>query len=224
MIDISDLIKLDNQVKELKTRYFNELEKNPKYSLEIDPENKYNFPEDQKKFLKYYVEYKSLPVAAEFAEIDMNMARSYYLSYNSQQEIRRINLAQYQRQFATRLISLEEIGGYLTALLIDEVPTGDRLKPTDKLKVTQMLIDLNKMIIDSFQNPSTIMAKDIDIEIKNLSISTLEQLIKTNEKMKDKNNIIYDIDADESLSIEEKAYLSTLSTKELLNLIETRGE
>ena len=82
MIDISDLIKLDNQVKELKTRYFNELEKNPKYSLEIDPENKYNFPEDQKKFLKYYVEYKSLPVAAEFAEIDMNMARSYYLSYN----------------------------------------------------------------------------------------------------------------------------------------------
>ena len=122
------------------------------------------------------------------------------------------------------MISLEEIGGYLTALLIDEVPTGDRLKPTDKLKVTQMLIDLNKMIIDSFQNPSTIMAKDIDIEINNLSISTLEQLIKTNEKMKDKNNIIYDIDADESLSIEEKAYLSTLSTKELLNLIETRGE
>ena len=151
----------------------------------------------------------------------MDVAKSYFVSFQSQSEIRRINLALYQRQFANRLLSLDEIGGYLTSLITDEnVPLGDQLKTIDKLKVIQMLIDLNKTKIESLRNPTTIMAQDLDIEIKNLSIQTIQQLLKAEKQPK----VVGTGEFAEILSPEENAYLSTLSNKELLSLIDKKNK
>ena len=173
--------------------------------------------EQQKEFIKHYVNFKSVATAAEICGIDMDIAKAYFVSFQSQAEIRRINLALYQRQFANKLLTLDEIGGYLTSLITDEnVPLADQLKTIDKLKVISMLIDLNKTKIESLSNPTTIMAQDLDIEIKNLSIQTIQQLLKAEKKPK----VIETGEFAEVLSPEENAHLSTLSTKELLNLID----
>lgn len=208
-----------NELTEFSQNYISELEKDPKYSLEVDPENKYDLSDEQKTFIKLYVEHKNLATVAYFMDIKMDVAKSYLMSYYSQNEIRRINLAMYHRQFNTRMATLDEIGGYLTSVLIDNVPEADRLKPTEKLKVVQLLVDLNKLKMQSLEDPSIIMAKDIDIQIKQLSVATIEQLL-AQDKAKEKKNIVYEI-SDNSVTPEEAAYLSSLSTEELLDIIES---
>ena len=211
------LIEVSRQATALQKEYISDLDTNPKYSLEVDPENKYHMSEQQKEFIKHYVNFKSVATAAEICGIDMDIAKAYFVSFQSQAEIRRINLALYQRQFANKLLTLDEIGGYLTSLITDEnVPLADQLKTIDKLKVISMLIDLNKTKIESLSNPTTIMAQDLDIEIKNLSIQTIQQLLKAEKKQK----VIETGEFAEVLSPEENAYLSALSTKELLSLID----
>ena len=211
------LIEVSRQATALQKEYISDLDTNPKYSLKVDRENKYHMSEQQKEFIKHYVNFKSVATAAEICGIDMDIAKAYFVSFQSQAEIRRINLALYQRQFANKLLTLDEIGGYLTSLITDEnVPLADQLKTIDKLKVISMLIDLNKTKIESLSNPTTIMAQDLDIEIKNLSIQTIQQLLKAEKKPK----VIETGEFAEVLSPEENAYLSTLSTKELLNLID----
>ena len=203
----------------LQQAYVSELDTNPKYSLSVDPEGKYGMSEQQKTFIGHYVNFKNVNTAAELTGIDQDTAKQYFIAYSSQQEIRRINLALYHRQFASRLISLDEIGGYLTALLTgDNVPIADQPKNIgEKLAIVRMLIDLNKMKMDSIQNPSLIMANDIDIQIKNLSLATVRQLLVQSENPQP----IAEVYPSEGLTMEESAYLSTLPAKDLLDLIET---
>ena len=222
---MNEIQDISQQAQELETSYLHELDANPKYSLEVDPENKYGLTEEEKQFIRLYVDYKSIVTVAEFMNIKTETARAYYLSYKCQQEIRRINLALYQRQFAARLLNLDEIGGYLTSILTDSfVPEADRLKPKEKLEVAKMIIDINKLKIDSMHQPEILMVKELDSEIKNLSISTIKRLIYEDNSMHDKNNVIAEIDNDIALLPEETALLSTLPTNELLDLIESTNK
>lgn len=217
--DKSSLILSEKEMNQLQQDYIEEVENNLEYSLSVDPENKYNMCEGQKKFIEYYIQFKNVETAAELTGIDMDMAKQYFVSWNTQQEIRRINRALYHRQFNSKLLSLDEIGGYLTSLLTDEnVPIGDQLKSRDKLAVAKMIIDLIELKKESFENPNVIMNKNLDIQIKNLSINTIQSLLNQNEKDKiELKNKLYE---NEDLSIEEKNYLETLPTETLLQLIE----
>lgn len=212
-----------NDLIDLSTNYLTEIESDPKYSLEVDPENKYGLTDEHKQFIHLYAEHKNLATVAYMMDIKMDVAKSYLMSYYSQTEIRRINLAMYHRQFNTRMITLDEIGGYLTSVLIDNVPEADRLKSTEKLRVVQLLIDLNKFKEEAKRDPSIIMANDIDIQIKNLSVATIEKLL-AQDKRSEKKDIIYEM-TDNNISPEESAYLKTLSTDQLLDIIEsTNGD
>lgn len=208
------------QSQALQDDYIKDLDTNPKYALVVDPEDKYAMSDLQKNFIMHYVNYKNVNTAAELTGIDQDTAKQYFVAYPTQQEIRRLNLALYHRQFANRLLSLDEIGGYLTSLLTgNNVATAD-LPATinDRLAIVRLLIDLNKMKIDSMQNPSLIMASDIDVQIKNLSLATVRQLLAQDAKP------VEEVELQDNLSMEESAYLSTLPTSELLNLIDATNK
>lgn len=220
----AELAELTVNASALQESYINELEVNPQYSLEVDPENKYNMPKVQKEFIKYYVDFKNVNTAAELCGIDQDTAKQFFIAYSTQSEIRRINLALYQRQFCNRLLSIDELGGYLTSLLTEEyVNTADQLKTIDKLKVVQMLIDLNKLKATGLQDPNTLMSKDIDTQLKELSVTTIKQLLSSKNNTTEKQEIISEIGND-NLTPEENAYLSTLPTKDLLKLIDDYSE
>lgn len=206
------------EANKLEREYVIELETNPKYSLQVDPENKYNMPLIQKNFIQHYVEFKNVNVAAELSGIDMDTAKAYFVSYSSQMEIRRINMALYQRQFHSKLLDIDQIGGYLSSLLTDtNVPIADRLKSSEKLKVAQMIIDLNLLKVNSMQNPAVIMNNDINVQLKDLSVDAIRELLKQSEKRKEPNT--YSTTCEE-LTPEEEAYLSTLPTEDLLQILD----
>lgn len=212
----------DEQKAVLLADYQNKLDTDVKYSLMVDPENKYSMPDSQKKFIEYYVQYKSLTTAADLAKIDIDTAKDYLVAYSTQQEIRRINLAMYHRQFNTKMLNIEAIGGYLSSLLTDEnVPVADRLKTMDKVAVARIIIDLNKYQQESLVNPIAISEKDLETQVKDLSVEAIRGLIAANTKQSvpdsQKDELIQQLNLD--LSTEEEAYLRTLSTEELLQLV-----
>lgn len=216
-----NLIEVEKSNNELTTNLTNTLATNPEYSLDVDPENKYGMSDIQKHFIKNYVEFKSIPMAAELTGIDVDTAKAYFISYSSQQEIRRINKAMYQRQFSHKLLGIDQIAGWLSSLITDEnVPVADRLKTMDKVRVAQMLIDLQIYKKDVINNPDSITEIDFEQQIKNLSIGTIRDLIYQNKKQQtnNKDEIVENLKGD--FTPEEKTFLKSLSVQELLQLID----
>lgn len=217
--NFKELQAIEKENKEYTVELKNELETNPEFSLEVDPTNKYNMSDKQKNFIRNYVEFKSIPMSAELSGISLNMAKSYFVAWSTQQEIRRINRAMYQRQFSQKLLSIDELASYLSSLIVDEnVPLADRVKTMDKVKIAQMLIDLQIYKNDAIKNPSNIIDKNIETEIKELSVKSIKMLLYQKKKDKKENEVI-DIEYSNNLLPEEEAFLKTLSSDELLKLI-----
>lgn len=217
----------NDEIVEFKQQYVEMLQNDKKYSLDVDPENKYNMSELQKLFIYHYVNTKSLPLAAEFAGIDEDMARAYFSMYSTQQEIRRMNLAMYQHQFAQKMLSVEQLGGYLTSLLMDEgVPLADRLQTKDKLAVVTMLLNLNAYRKEQMSNPDVIdFTVEEEQQIKDLDVTTIKKMLEEINKPKNADNskLIEEIkEASETkFTVEEEAFLSTLNKEELTSLLNT---
>jgi hypothetical protein len=221
-IQSKELIITPTDVAQLQKEYAKEIDEDPQYSLEPDPTGELQMSETQKDFIRHYVEFKNINTAAELTYIDADTAKAFFVAYNTQQEIRRINRALYHRQFASKLVSLDDIGGYLSSLLTgDNVPLADQLKTTEKLRVVELLLRVNEMKSQSMQDPSQLAHSDIESQLKNLSVKTIQQLLVQNNTVvvQQKNDAINKLD-DGTLSVEEKAYLSSLPMSELLKLID----
>lgn len=214
--------KVEQEITQYSNDLVKELNTNPEYSLDIDPLNQYNFNDIEKRFIHYYTKYKNIPLAANLSGIDNNIATDIFSTYAVEKEIRRINRALYLRQFNHKILTIEQLGGWLSSLITDEnIPDADRLKTTDKLKVAQMLIDLNDYRRDAFNNPETIMSIPIEEQLKDLSVETIKQLIYSTKKVddKEKRELLDRFKNQKSLSVEEIAYLNSLSSTELLNML-----
>lgn len=220
---LKKISEIQQSSSEITQSYIDKLNSDPEYSLEVDPTNKYNMPNEQKEFIKQYVNLKNANMAAALVGIDNDTAMAYFMSYESQQEIRRINMAMYQKQFSAKLLTLDQIGGWLSSVLMDDVPIADRVKTMDKVRIAQMLIDLNNIKATGINNPASLMSSNVELEIKSLSIQTIKTLLDTTKKKlntSEPQQIVND-----SLTPEENAYISTLPTKDLLQLIdETKKE
>ena len=200
-------------------QYIDEINNNIVFSLQIDPENKYNMPEDQKRFLAYYVQYKNIRTAAMLSNVDVSLAASYLMAYSSQQEIQRINKAIIQRQFCSKLASLDNIGGWLTSLLTDSVVEGDKINSKEKIKVAQMIIDIHKLKADALITPEILLQKDVNVELKDLSIETIKKLIYNNDQLEKKKEAIEKL-KESNMNDEDIEYLKTLDTETLLKFID----
>lgn len=175
----------EEEQNELIGKYIETIESNPVYSLQVDPENKYDMPDDEKRFIKAYCEFKDLALATAAADIDVDTAQNYFISFPAQQEIRRIDRAVYQRQFKSKLLSYDDIGGWLSSQLTGEnVPLGQQLKAKDKLEVAKMIIALNDKKMEALNNPITIMQDDVEKQIKELSVDNLKELIEETRRRK----------------------------------------
>lgn len=215
--------------------YLKSLEDDPKYRIDVDPDNFYGMSEEHKTFVKLFVQYRNLAIVAELMEIDPVLAKDYFTRYSTQQEIRRINTAIYHRQVATNIIAFEDIGSYLSSWLIGaDIPEADRLTKSEKLQVVRLLMDWHKSMREIIQKPEIITVETIEDEIKELSIANIKQLLATksilnrNKEKKqskplpntdDKDELIAQLNEDNMLSKEELEYLETLSAKDLLRLL-----
>lgn len=224
-----------DDIKPLQNNYIAELYKSAKFSLDVDPLGEYDMTDKQKTFIKNYVEYGNVPLAAQLSEIDEQEAMVYFRKDSTQFEIRRIKSARYHRVFAGKMLTLDEVGGYLTALIMDEVPVSERVKPTEKIKVADMIIKINDMKSRAMNDPITIDAIDVEEQLKSLSLSSIQSLIDSSKNYsnkstgneysvdKQKEEIIEQIQKANSaaLTISEKDQLNSMSLDALLEILDS---
>lgn len=222
-----------SEIKEIEENFKEELETNPKYSLKVDPENRYRLSQIEKDFIKGMVDYKSLKfVTGVLLNLDFQEGLEIYNRYAVQEEIKRINLAMYARRFCSKMADLDAIGGFLTTAITDEnVPVADRLTGKEKLAAARMLIELNQIKAGAIVDPDIIDVTAIENDIKNLRVDDIKTLIanssEDDEITEKKNELISKIDADGLLSPEETTYLRSMSVEELeriLNELNNKGE
>lgn len=211
------------EVNNLEQNYYALLNTDPKYSLSVDPENKYHFDDKEKDFILQMVQYKNVQfVSTVMLGIPLEEGVELYKSYDIQQEIKRINLAMYARRFATKMADLDQLGGFLTSGLIDEnVPVSERWGAKEKLTATKMLINLNMLKKESLNNPPIIEAVEIQKDLEKLNPREIQRLIEYNdedENEEEKERLIDIINQDNMLSMEELKNLQIMTIEELQEL------
>ena len=192
------------------------------YSLEVDPSNLYNFSELEKNFIELYVEYKNLAVVAKLLNLDEHTTLSTFNKYAVKEEIRRLNRAHYQKIFSQKMLKIDEIGAWLTSI-INEDWVDKNVAIKDKLKASELLINICKFKEESIIDPSSLMKTDIDIlekEIKSLSVKDLKKLIEKTDDNESKKELINKIPSSSLLTEEDKKILMSLSIDELKKMIE----
>lgn len=205
--------------------YASDLDSNPKYSLDVDPLNKYNLSETQKEFISLYSEYKNLAIVARLLNIDDSTAITYFNSYATREELKRLNRARYQRIFLTKMLKMEEIGAYLTSLITEDGLVGEdkNIKISDKIKASQMLIDINKYKDEVLKVPDEILNKDIneiESKIKSLPLTDIKSLLEEEKEKEEKREIIKEIKSKCKLNDEDTKILETLSLSDLKKMNE----
>ena len=212
----------DTQLEITQQTYNLRLNSDKEYSLEIDPCNIYNMSKLQKQFIDYYIQYKNINTVSILMNIEPEEARKIYVIPSTQQEIVRLTRALYHHQFRSKILNLDQIGGYLTSLITDEnVPIADRLTTVDKLKVVKCLLEVIALKKEAMIDPETIANEDLSVEIKNLSVDTISSMLKNlNKKKKNKNQdeIIVE-ENDNSLTKDEEEYLRSLPASDLLHIL-----
>lgn len=233
--DNLDYSKVEYKVMPSGKEYMENVDNDPAYSLEVDPTNKYHFNDFQKNFIQCYCEYKNLAVVANLLMIEPEEASGMMRNFSVLTEIKRINKAQYHQRISTKMMSLDEIGGYLTSMIADDVPTGDQVDIKQKMNAAKLLIDIQKLKLETSQNPEVLNAipvENLTEKLNNLTTSEIKELIyketsqtKINQTMAEKNELISKVDPNRSkLTPEERACLETLSTEELKILVTSNAD
>lgn len=209
-----------SKVKETQDKYVEKIESDMKYSLNVDPLGTYGFCEEHKQFIKTYMNIGNVGDAADLCGISIEDALNYYRTFGTTEEINRISMAMYQRQFTTGLLDVDQIGGYLTSLIVNaNMLDCDKLETKDKIKVAQMIIDLNILKQKTFDNPEIIATVEVKDQIQNMSAEEIRQILdkpKKDKDEKDRLNLVSELSKD--LSEEEIDYLKGLSLEELMKI------
>ena len=196
----------------------------PKYSLLVDPENKYGFTEQEKDFIQQMVQYRNVQfVSTVLMKMSLEEGVDMYKSWKVQQEIKRINMAMYARRFATKMADLDEIGGFLTSGLRDEnIPISERWDPKDKLTASKLLVNINILKRKALARPQEVEVIEVQKDLDKLSPNELKQLIEFNdEENVEKEKLIDIINEDNLLTMEEIKNLRMMTIEELQDLVAT---
>ena len=216
-------------VREGQEQLMDAFETDPAFSLDPDPTGVLGLTESQKKFITCYGEFHSIPLASQMAGITEEEGRDCYFDPVCKSERQRINRVKNYRRFSRRLLTIDEIGGYLTSLLTDEdIGGGDTLTAKDKLQVTRQIIDINKLKAEAYNNPRIIENVEFtESEMQDLTPEDLKNLIEATKKGKqdttaEKGKLINELNEDSTFDGVELEYLWSCSIKELQQLLDEK--
>lgn len=204
------------------SEYSKLLENDPAYSLEVDPKKKYKMTDEEKDFIRFYLEYRNVPYVARILNISDEKAAEIFSSYSVQQEIKRINHSLCLRQFQTKMLSIPELAAYLTSFITDEnVPEAKQLSSRDKVDLAKYLINLNTTMSQAIADPSTIMTNTFETKVKDMSVEAIKHMITASDNIEKKRALIDKINVrgKERLTLEDVSFLETLSADELLGIL-----
>lgn len=201
-----------------------ELDTNPRYSLDPDPTGELGMTTTEKNFTKWYLQHRNIAVAAQLAEISVEDGMAIYRSFACQAELQRIDMAWKLRQLNNSTLTLDQIGSVLTGYVFDQMPEAERLSTKDKMSAMKMIMDIHALKQKVIEDAQPVDVVDVESQIKDMSVDALKALIEKTKASDTENDekeaLINVIDDTSVLSNDDLRYLRSLSVSQLKSLIE----
>ena len=104
-----------------------------------------------------------------------------------QEYIYKLKIERQRQLFKGKMLSLEELGIYLSSRLIDvNLPLNDKFNNNEKLQASKLLIDIYKTLNNYTENPNLLMSQTNiknELKIEKLEVKELKDLLtKLEEK------------------------------------------
>lgn len=163
----------------LQKEYDKELSTNVVYSLEIDPEDTYKFSDIEKGFIRYMVETNDIHKVSKILKITDLQAQNIYFKYGIKDEITRIKSAIRHKQTSRKMLTLSELGGYSSSLIMDECPEYERIDQKEKTKLMNILLKIHEMQSKIIDNPDVVdvVPESTVTDVKNCSAEELRAML-----------------------------------------------
>lgn len=206
-------------------QYLEDLSKDTKYSLSVDPDNLYDLSPEHKKFVELYSQYNNLLQVCALMDIEIHMGKDYLLRYSTQKELRRLNLALHHRKVATRIISYYDLGSYLSSWLIgDSVSESDKLNKGEKLQVMKLLLEWHKSANEFKNKPDEIIEATVEDELNELKAADIRELIQRKKLLSSIKKAESEVKNSTQTQQETKKSSSNINKNVLLEQIISSGE
>lgn len=169
----------DMDLGKIQKEYDNKLSTEPTYSLEADPIGEYGFTNKEKLFVKYMVEYNDIKYVGKILKIPEIELQKIYFKYGIKEEIVRINSAIKHQQLSRKMLTLSELGGYASSIVMDECPEHERVDGKLKLRYMDMILkihDAQSKVIDS-PEVLDIVPENTVTDVKNCSAEELRAML-----------------------------------------------
>lgn len=191
---------------------------------DTDESGSHVFTDEEKLFIRLWVEFKNLNIVAESMSISNEEAAKMFSSYYVTGEIRRLEKEVTKLRLAQKVMTLDEMESYLSSLIIDySMPMGERVSSRDKLSAVKLLMEIKEIKGEAFQGNTTVInALPTADKLDALSTDTIRALINADDvhqTAEEKEKIINELISISDLSTEEKLELRGKSTEELQNLL-----
>lgn len=113
------------------------------YSIPVDPDGVYGFTEAQRKFILAYVETHSVKKAASSAGMTPAAAKDFFQTLDCKAEVRRVEAAERERELKGGMMTLDEIGAWLSALIRNDVPDDELIDIDEKFQAAKLIINIH---------------------------------------------------------------------------------
>jgi|LSQX01.2.fsa_nt_gb hypothetical protein len=165
-----------------------EIENNLEYSLEVDPLGKYQLDDNQKLFVKLYIEYHNYDIIRTIMGLDIQDLFRYQYNFGINSEINRLERAIVVRRVSGKILKIDEIASYLTTMILGvDIPEKDKLTNEQKLKAISLLYKYHELSIDPEMTKKEVFdVVDFDEETRDLTTGEIKLLLSGSKKNKDK--------------------------------------
>lgn len=182
-----------------------------------DPSGIHTFTEDEKEFIKTWVQYKNINVVSSVLDMGQNEVAKKLNDYYIWGEIRRLSGAISKVMISQKIMTLDEMQSYLSALITDNGLTfSDQLITRDKITAMKLLLDIKKTKADVYNGDVNAVSDIPAKQLESLSVDTIKALLDNKEMSEKKTKIIQELS--DNLSAEEINELKQKPLDELLEM------
>lgn len=135
----------------------------------------YKFNQDEKNFIYVFEKNNSLEKTSKQLNMPLENCTRVYSDPKVQEAIKFLRLQKHREIFNTKMMTLEDIGKYLSNAILDlsgEIPFRD------KLDATNLLINVHKTMNDIQKDPIEINSYNIlSTQVQNLTVNDIKNLL-----------------------------------------------
>lgn len=216
-------MKMNKSISEYAVNFDKEYQEliNSMDTLEIDPQN--HLESIQKQFVQWFIEYHSVLAVKHRMNLTTSECIEIYNNRLVQYELSRLFRNLFVQQITNKIATIDILGGYLTSMLIDDTGRQEVYVPSTKIQISKLIIELNKFKAQAFMNPTDFASKEVSIDTKKLTTSSIRKLIEQESKLQDK---YFQISRLQGLNVlpTEKDFLLTLPLDQLTDIVNKKLE